>query len=478
MTSDTKARPDHAEVVPTTPIMRVAPVLVVAALTLATVRTASAPLGDPDTLWHVLAGRDLWAHWDFSGPDPLATFTTENWVRNQWLGELVMATVADTWGLPGVSWLAAALQAALVVALYAACRRVAAPLPASLGTVAAVLGASGGLAARPQLAGLCLLAVSAGAWYATSVDLRPRWWLIPLTWVWSMTHGTWAVGVAVGAVTVVGLVADRRLQPAGVLRLAAIPLAAAVLPVATPLGWNAYGSLVQIAGIRPYVREWARPSLSLWQLDVVLAVAAVIVLCWAARRRRVQWVHVLLLALALAWALMYVRSIAIGAIITAPLFALTIGAALDRPKEAISPVETGGLIAGAVVTLALGALLAASAPSTDGTLSPALRSRLDSLPPGVVVLNSDDIGGALMWSYPQLRHTFDTRAELYGPERLRGYADLMRAQPGWERELDHYHPDVALLPTESPLAAVLIGQRGWSVWATDDDQQLLRSPTL
>jgi hypothetical protein len=458
-------------------VTTVAPTMVVAALVLATARRAAMPLRDPDTLWHVLAGRDLLAHWTFIGPDPLGTFTTEQWVRQQWLGELLMAIVARQWGLAGVGWLTAALQAALVIATYAACRRLAAPLPAALATVGAALGSSGALAARPQIVGMVLLAIAAGAWYGTTIDLRPRWWLVPFSWIWAMTHGTWVIGVVLGFVVLVGLLADRRLDRMAAVRLALLPTAAAVVPLFSPLNWHVYGGLLQVAAIRSYIAEWSAPSVDLWQLDVVLAMVVVVALIWIQRRVRVPWTSLLLLAVGVGWAMAYVRSIAIGAVVVAPLFGLGMGTVLGHARRHLTKAERGTLAVSGLTAVAIGALVAAtSAPASEPLLSPAVRSSLNALGSGSVVLNTDALGGALMWSYPRLRQASDTRAELYGPQRLATYADMLAARPGWVRSFDSYHPVAALLPQDSPLGAALLAQRGWTIAASDETVRLLLSP--
>ena len=157
------------------------------------------PLGDPDTLWHILLGQRLAQTWDFVGPAPRPGLLSGDYVYTQWLPELVAAAGYAVWGLPGVAVLAAFARLAFVAWLYRTARREAGPL-ASLVVLVLTLGATlGALSARPQLVGVLLLGVVATAWRATALDGRPRWWLVPVMWIWGASHGTWIVGVAVGA---------------------------------------------------------------------------------------------------------------------------------------------------------------------------------------------------------------------------------------------------------------------------------------
>ena len=67
---------------------------------------------------------------------------------------------------------------------------------------------------RPQMLSFLLVAVTIGAWLRTREDGRLRWWLVPMTWVWAMSHGMWPIGIVIGVVAVVGLALDRAYRPA------------------------------------------------------------------------------------------------------------------------------------------------------------------------------------------------------------------------------------------------------------------------
>ena len=70
-----------------------------------------------------------------------------------------------------------------------------------------------------------LLAVVLAAWLQTDRDLKPRWWLIPLTFVWSLCHGFWFIGAAYGFLFVVGIALEPSRRPADARPLALVPVA-------------------------------------------------------------------------------------------------------------------------------------------------------------------------------------------------------------------------------------------------------------
>jgi len=164
------------------------------------VGSGTLPIGDADTLWHVQLGQRLWQTWQFVGPAPRPGLLSGDYVYTQWLPELVASGAYAVWGLPGVAVLAQLVRLGLVAALYLVARREGGPLASALAAFLALAAALGALTARPQLLGVLLLAVAVGGWRASARDARARWWLVPLLWVWGASHGTWTVGVAVGAV--------------------------------------------------------------------------------------------------------------------------------------------------------------------------------------------------------------------------------------------------------------------------------------
>ena len=78
-------------------------------------------------------------------------------------------------------------------------------LPSSATTVLTLLASSAGLNPRPQLVGFLLFAITVLAWREMVRDQRPRWWLVPLFWLWACSHGLWTFGLAVSALTLAGM---------------------------------------------------------------------------------------------------------------------------------------------------------------------------------------------------------------------------------------------------------------------------------
>lgn len=453
-------------------VLRWAPVGLFALLVILLCRHAGDGISDPDTLWHILAGDHLRQTWQFVGPDPLSTFTVHPWVLTQWLPELAMSLAHQWGGLPAVALLLQLFRLAVCVAIYWSCRRSSGPLASAVVTGVTLLATTASLSPRPQLVGFALLAVSTAGWMATVGDLRPRWWLIPVTWVWACSHGTWVVGVLLGLATVLGLTLDRRLGTKHALALASVVVGSGIAAMATPLGPRLLETFSTVREVSPFIDEWRRPGLT-EPSTLALAVMTLFVLVGLVLRRpQLTWTHGAFLVTAVVWGFSTSRGVALGAIIIAPLAARLLEALLGRarPRAGAEPTVVACVVGVAVM---LCAAFAAGAPRVPVGVPSGLIPQLSALSPGTVVYNDDALGGWLMWHFPALRQTADTRWELYGASQAKGYLRVMSAEPGWEADLNALQPDVLLLRRGAPVAAIA-EKAGWSVLGGDHGFVLLR----
>ena len=167
------------------------------------------PVSDLDTFWHVAAGQHLSSTWDFVLSDPFGAASSRPWILNQWLPELVMGRMDQAFGLPGVAWLVSLMVVSISVCIWLISRRRASILISCLVMGVGLLAMSPSISPRPQLVSFLLTLVYVEVWLRTADDARPRWWLVPLSWLWACCHGLWIVGVIIGAAVVVGMALER-----------------------------------------------------------------------------------------------------------------------------------------------------------------------------------------------------------------------------------------------------------------------------
>jgi len=433
------------------------------------------PIGDPDTWWHLRLGDDIWRTWNLTDPAPWTRFATEHWVTTQWLPEVVASRFEHAFGLAGVVWLWCAGLVLITAVIYLVCRREADILAATLATLVAFIGMSSTLTPRPQLVSFILLLIVTSAWLRTARDLRPRWWLIPLSWLWACSHGMWFSGIAVGAAVVVGLILDRRIRGAIVLRLLAIPVLSLLMAAVTPVGPRLLLSPFAVGEVTQFITEWAPPSIHDLSPAVTAVMIAVVTLTWA-RGKRVAWTHIILLLLATCWALLSARTVTLGAAITAPLLAAALQSLLPDHAPKITRGEVAALSASVAAVLAMVSLLLPGSMGTPANVPNGLNASLDQLPPHTVIFNDFTLGGWLLWRHPTLEPVIDGRAEAFPKTQFQGYIKTSQVSTGWERFLETTNSKYALVEEHSPLANALEERLHWRTLGTDEGKVLLAAP--
>lgn len=450
-------------------LLRLAPLL--AALVVVPL-AVTGPLVDPDTWWHLRSGSDVLSTHVLVGPDPWSPLTSGTWVRHQWLAEAAMSGMWALGGAAAVAWLVPVAAVATVLSTHLTLRRDSGVVVSAIVALLGFVGTTVSLSARPQVLSFPLAVVAAGAWLASSRDARLRWWLVPLTWVWACVHGFWILVPLLGALVALGvLLEERRAAPA--LRLGALAAATAVAGALTPVGPRLLEAPFAVGEITGFIEEWQpAPAGS----PAFLVVAAMVLLALGLRLRsgRAPWPEVLLAAFAAYLAVTHGRTVALAAMVAAPLLGSALSTA-TRTAERVRRRELGALALAAVVGVGVaGALAPVRAQQPDG-FPHALSAELATLSPGTVVCNDYFVGGWLLWQHPDLVPVVDGRTELYSVGSLRQFVTLEGARPGYEAVLAERGCPVALVDGSGPLAAALSVQ-GWQRAGTDGRWVLLERP--
>jgi hypothetical protein len=224
----------------------------------------------------------------------------------------------------------------------------------------------------------------------------------------------------------------------------------------------------------------AFPAYALLAYWLLLTCATVVVL---ARARSLHAIH---LALVLGFAVLSLRHVRLAygfAIVATPSFALALSPLLARVRAPLRTI--------AVVALSA-ALLSQQKQLAPPGLGHATRTfplrwfdRLDALHLQGPAFVSDAWAGPLLGRfYPSRKAFFDNRFEAYPRAFFRDvYQRVRNGEPGWERLLEHYGVEIALLRYTTPGEAALQGNRPnlrqrlaadprWTLLDFDDDGEL------
>jgi hypothetical protein len=450
--------------------------VLVAVLTAGVVRSVAIPVGDTEVWWSLRLG-ELLSHRAPWCPGPrLSSFATSPYAPTELLPDLVGARVEHWWGLPGLAWLYGCGLAAVVVATYLSLRRLAAAVPAALSTCLVLIAASQSLTPRAQLVSMCLLPVVVVAWLRTADDLRHRWWLVPLTWLWSLCHGFWVVGAGVGCLVVLLLCLDRRATGREAGRL--VGLAAACVAV---VGLNPVGPRLLLAPLvvrerSAYLIEWFRTDLGTpAPLAVLLMLGITVLLLLRAGAYDVVRVALVAVAAFLTW--YSTRTVALGGIVAGVVLADALRAWTAAPdaRPRARRRETEALLVWSGVCLAVLALVVPHTSDRVTGVPTAFDDRLDRLPSGSVVLDSHELGGWLAWRHPDLDHYIDPLADAYPLAHLERYVRVTEAEPGWQATVRDSGARVAVLQSAMPLTAALT-DAGWRTVDRSEGYVLLVAP--
>jgi hypothetical protein len=436
------------------------------------------PVQDIDAWWHLKAGQFVLGGGAFFGPDPWVPFATRPFVLNQWLPEVIAFKGYEWFGLPAVAWLRCVGILFILSAILWCTRRVADTVPALITALAALVGTGGSLSERPQLVSFIFLALWVGASWRMAEDLRPRWWLIPLTWVWACSHGLWITGIGVGIIVITGLLLDRRIDLRQAGRMMLVPLASLAMVTLTPVGPRLLLTPFEVAGnAASFIQEWQPTNLrgDLFAIITMILLAGAVG-SWVRSSSVPPWWQIGLAAVAFVSTLAMGRTIPVGAIISAPLAATALqslrgSAALQMHRRSIT--RWGALIAiAALIAVPVSAVVANKPAHTPEGLRPAL----SALPPRSVVLDDFSVSGWLLWAEPDLVPVIDLRSEIYSKEYFQAYWNAVQVGAGWQSFMTRVRPTYALLRTEAPLRLALQEQLHWTTVGKDAGYILLKAP--
>jgi hypothetical protein len=89
------------------------------------------------------------------------------------------------------------------------------------------------------------------------------------------------------------------------------------------------------------------------------------------------------------------------------------------------------------------------------------------------VLTTDQWADYLIYLHPEQKVFVDGRSDFYGPEIGDQFLQVMRGLPGWEKVIEQYRFNLALIPVDTPVAQLLKQRPEWRVVADDGKHILL-----
>jgi len=426
-------------------------------------------LNDPDTYWHIAAGRWIWAHGTVPSTDPFsATMAGQKWIAHEWLAQLLLAGAYGALGAAGAVALTALAAAATLGILIRALARVVRPsLALAAGALAFFLMASH-MTARPHVLALPILVLwAAGLVRARAEERRPSLSLLLFMVLWANLHGGFVVGLGLaGALGVEAVL----LAPDGEARIRAIRgwalflIGAALASLVTPQGiegWLFPFQLLHQTFALTFVNEWRAPDFSTLQPLELWLLALIAFGFWLGLR--VPPFRLLLLLGLIHMALGHTRNAELLALL-APLLLVEAAARLTERPEASdegSPSTRALAVCGLALVLLTAAAVYRGYDQENPKIAPAAAlAAAEQAGLAGPVFNDYDFGGYLL--FRNAKPVVDGRIDFYGDAYMRDYSAALDAEDdALPRFLDRYKVAWTLLKPDLPAVAALDRMPGW-----------------
>jgi len=224
-------------------------------------------LNDPDTLWHITVGKDIWQTKDFPHIDAYShSFAGAPWIAKEWLSQIILYTAYSAGGWNGVVLLTVTI---LLVVLWQVYWSLSAQLkPVIAGAIAVgCLSMSGDvLVARPHIIVLPFIVLFVQkAWSAAQEKRAPSFWLLGVMCLWANLHASFTFGFVAAFLAFLSYLLETRDLKSGrtvrwIVFLALCPIASII----HPYGFEAIWSTLSVAESEalPYIQEWRAFSAS------------------------------------------------------------------------------------------------------------------------------------------------------------------------------------------------------------------------
>ncbi len=476
-------------------------------------------LADGDTGWHIRTGEYILSHHSFPKQD-LFSFSRagQPWFAWEWLSDVLFAVLHKTAGLAGVVLLAGVIIAATSAVLFRYMTWQGSNL---LVAILIMLVASSASTihwlARPHLFSYLFLPLA--VWLLEADRRRPTRWvfaLVGLSILWTNLHGGFVALLVTLGVYVAGSAAEtlfvtRALRDWGRTRryglLFGLALAATLV---NPYTYHLHQHVFQYLRsdfILDHVMEFRSPNFrgeGMRYFEILLFAGLSTA---PALLRRKDVTSALLLFVWAHAALLSTRHVLLYVTVAAPLvareatwlweqasrlgvswLAILQEVAQDYGAGRFGPASVPGARrwAPAVTWLSPVFVLATAVTLYAGRDSDRWRSEFSKLQfpveacraagaslPGRRIFTSDQWGDYLIYRYyPNLKVFIDGRSDFYGAELGNEYLRAMNSHHQWEQIFERYSFDIALLPTEWPLATTIKAHPDWKV-KYDDGKALL-----
>lgn len=441
---------------------------------------SSGSLGDNSFLWHLRTGGLILDH-GIPRTDPYSfTAAGTHWIAQSWLAELMYAVLERSIGDHAIRIAVGIAGACIAVFLFRVAFRTADDRVRGLAIAIPALACSFTVRSeRPLWFGLALLGALVFTVEVPDSFLgRHARVVVPVVmWLWVNTHGTFALGFAYLALTLVGRWLDGASPRSG--RERDLFIATAIAAVAIFV--NPYGPSLVLFPVALMGRSKVLNNVAEWQSVDLHSLTGLFYAFWlfltviALARSKPRRGDVLMSVVFLALGWWAVRNVAIAVAVTVPVVGRAVRPQRQPDAAPIDHEERYGTATPFLVVLVCLVsvlLVARAAVQPDFNLKRYPVSALHALDVehrlGGRLLTTDAWAGYVIYKYwPEQHVFFDDRYDMYPIALTDAYNKVLGLKPGWEQVLDTYRIDIVVWPQDGAVVQVLEHLPGWKLLRTD-----------
>jgi len=457
--------------------------------------TGKGLLSDCDTGYHIRAGEFILNTFSIPKQDIFSYLSPPlNWTAHEWLSEVIMALVHNSFGLTGIVVFFSFIIAAVYYLLFKGIQTDKGNILVTLMIVLLVVGASQiHWLARPHIFSLLLMVI----WYffLDSYQYRGRnyLYLLPLIMLlWVNLHGGFIAGFILIGIYFFGNLVDFFLSRNGekneyrkkvkIFGLAAV--ASLLVSIINPYGYHILQFPFKLTSdkfIMDSVSEFLSPNFHEPIIFKYLLLFGIAV--FAASGKRLNFIELTLVLLFTYMSLYSARYIPLFGVITAPILNRRVeymlkpeGRLADffkKRAERISSVD----VSSKCWLWPVAAILAVVFMASSGKIKYGFDEKIK--PVAAVeflkkehlsgnMFNNDEFGDYIIYAvWPEYKVLFDGRSDMYGAERLKEYFKVARIEAGLYDVLKKYDVNWIIFDAKSALSQFLLQREDWKLIYAD-----------
>ena len=433
--------------------------------------------------------RDIFSH----------TMDGEILVPHEWLAQIAFALAYRWMGLNGDVLLTAIIIGLTFTIKYRETIERGIPIiTAAFVVMWAALASSIHWLSRPHI--FTLLFIALWSYQLEKVLLKQKhnlFYFPVLMLIWANTHGAFIAGFVVWGVYFAEWLLFKFKDPFSReegKKLIIIGISSLIVTFINPSGyllWTTSLGYIQNSYLTSHTVEYMPPNFqdpTMWPFALMIFYG----LLSLGNGMRLKFREALLMAGWMFMSLFSMRNIPIFAVITIPAFAMLLHEQsmglkkFNLLNQRLSHIESqlkGGLwsfIAVVVIGFALQAGIRMDALRQGNQYDPKVfpinaMTWLDANPQTGNMFNHFTWGGYILFrGWPQYPVFIDGQTDFYGEALTREYESVISVSDNWWEILDKYQVDWVIIENNSPLAQVLVDQKGWKILYQDETSIILK----